>query len=350
MLDAMIASALKKLLNTHSTFRKRVSVEDQRAQHSYLFLRERQIAFMIFEYFRATGACETVQGLADFVSMTVQNDDVQDFDVRWDHALLSVSEMPSDPILQGLYKSKLQNSAQPRTVMALYDQEFARNNGTPNYQQWKTAVKLHIDQMMRNRNFKARNDVVERRSVTKDQKGNKGYVERKVGECFQRIAQGHCSKGGSCSFCHDPPASGNRGSSQRRKGRSSSPASHSKAKQTDGEKDDKEESSDKRREILCRFQNCNNPSCEFWHLPVYLNYKSEKGCVYGDIEEYVKPNEKSKKGGAKGSVATLKEATQLGCISQDSCPRKSILRELGRLGSKHAVEFSKGTWHQIKIR
>ena len=71
---------------------------------------------------------EPVQGLADLVSMTLQNDDVQDFDVRWDHALLSVSEMPSDPILEGLYKSKLQDSAQLRTVMALYDQVVARSN------------------------------------------------------------------------------------------------------------------------------------------------------------------------------------------------------------------------------
>ena len=87
------------------------------------------------EYFRATGACETVQGLADLVSMTLQNDDVQDFDVRWDHAPLAVSEMPSDPMLEGLYKSKSQNSAQLRTVMTLCDQEVARNNGTQNYQQ-----------------------------------------------------------------------------------------------------------------------------------------------------------------------------------------------------------------------
>ena len=40
----------------------------------------------------------------------------------------------------------------------------------------------------------------------------------------------------------------------------------------------------------------------------------------------------------------------MGCISQDSYPRKSILREPGRLGSKHAVKFSKGTWHQMYIR
>ena len=58
---------------------------------------------MIYEYFRATGAYEAVQGLADLFTLSLQNDDVQDFDVRWDHALLSVRAMPSDPILEGLY-------------------------------------------------------------------------------------------------------------------------------------------------------------------------------------------------------------------------------------------------------
>ena len=83
MLDAMIASALKKLINTQSTFRKKVSVADQRAQNFDRFLRGRQIAYMIYEYFSATGAfLKTVHGLADLVSMTLQNDDVQDFDVR----------------------------------------------------------------------------------------------------------------------------------------------------------------------------------------------------------------------------------------------------------------------------
>ena len=109
-------------------------------------------------------------------------------------------------------------------------------------------------------------------------------------------------------------------------------------------------------ETPCRFKFCENPSCKFWHPPVRLNYKSEKGCVRGDkchfrhVEAEGKPHRRSKKGGAKGSVATLKESLQLGCVSQDSYPRKSILREPGRSGSKHADMFSKRTWHQIKIR
>ena len=113
-------------------------------------------------------------------------------------------------------------------------------------------MKLHIDQMVRNRNLRVWNDVVERGSVTKSQKGNKAYVEREVGECFQWKAHRQCSKGGPCSFSHDGPlASGNEGKGQRRKGRSSSPASHPKAKRTDCKKDDKEENSDKRNQILC---------------------------------------------------------------------------------------------------
>ena len=44
----------------------------------------------------------------------------------------------------------------------------------------------------------------------------------------------------------------------------------------------------------------------------------------------------------------MKESTQLSCVSPDSYSRKSSLREEGHLGSKHAVKFSEGTWHQKK--
>ena len=55
MLDAKIASALKKL-RTHVHFRRRVSDEEQRSQKDDRFLRGRQIAYIIYEHFRSTGA------------------------------------------------------------------------------------------------------------------------------------------------------------------------------------------------------------------------------------------------------------------------------------------------------
>ena len=54
--------------------------------------------------------------------------------------LISVSEMPSDMMLEGLNESKLENSVQLQTVMALYDPETARAK-EPNYHKLKTAVK-----------------------------------------------------------------------------------------------------------------------------------------------------------------------------------------------------------------
>ena len=42
---------------------------------------------MIYEYFRPTGAYESIQGLADLFTMMLLDDDIQDFEVRWDHAL-----------------------------------------------------------------------------------------------------------------------------------------------------------------------------------------------------------------------------------------------------------------------
>ena len=50
MLDARIASALNKIIQ-NSHFKKKVSLEEQKAQKEDRFLRRRQIAFMIYDYF-----------------------------------------------------------------------------------------------------------------------------------------------------------------------------------------------------------------------------------------------------------------------------------------------------------
>ena len=71
MLDAKIASALKKLLDKHVRFRRRVSVEEQRAQKYDRFLRGKQIPFLIYEHVRATSACDAVQGLSDLFKKTL---------------------------------------------------------------------------------------------------------------------------------------------------------------------------------------------------------------------------------------------------------------------------------------
>ena len=79
---------------------------------------------------------------------------------------------------------KIQDSVQLQTVLALYDQETVRNNGQTSYSRFQTSVKLHIDQMMRTRNFRVRNEVVERGSVTKSQKRKEGLRWEESGRVF----------------------------------------------------------------------------------------------------------------------------------------------------------------------
>ena len=50
--------------------------------------RGRQIAFMICEYFRVTGAHEAVLDYSDLFCITLHGDDVQDFDTIWDRSFI----------------------------------------------------------------------------------------------------------------------------------------------------------------------------------------------------------------------------------------------------------------------
>ena len=54
VLDARIASALNKIIH-NSHFKKRISLEEQKAKKQDRFFRGRQIAYLIYDYFRVTG-------------------------------------------------------------------------------------------------------------------------------------------------------------------------------------------------------------------------------------------------------------------------------------------------------
>ena len=47
---------------------------------------------MIYDYFRVTGAHDTVVDYADLFSVTLHDDNIQEFDTGWDEVLLSMSE------------------------------------------------------------------------------------------------------------------------------------------------------------------------------------------------------------------------------------------------------------------
>ena len=88
------------------------------------FLRGRRIAYLIYEYFRVTGANDSVENYADLFTISFRNDEIQEFDSKWDEILLSVTQIPSDEILESSYKLGIRESEKLKTVLELYDLEI----------------------------------------------------------------------------------------------------------------------------------------------------------------------------------------------------------------------------------
>ena len=113
-----------------------------------------------------------------------------------------MTKIPSDDILEGLYKLRIRESEQLKTVLELYDLEIQKKKVGPDNHRLKTMVKRSIEQDTRNKNFGARNGNYERNAVVKNP-GTKQSVQRILGDCWQWESNGQCPRGNNCSFRHD---------------------------------------------------------------------------------------------------------------------------------------------------
>ena len=370
VLDVRIASTLNKIIH-NSHFKRRIGLEEQKAQKQDSFLRGRQIAYLIYDYFRVIGSHDSVENYADLFTISLRNDDIQEFDSKWDGILLSMTKIPPDDILEGLYKLRIRESEKLKTVLELYDLETHQKKLGPDYHRLKTMVKRSIEQEIRNKNFGSRNGNFDKKAVVKNQ-GTKQRVQRILGDCWQWETNGQCVKGDNCSFRHDidkrgkvtpsnPSPNSFMQQNERKSSRTRSPRGRSPSGRTS--------------RWPCKDYlkgTCNNSFCEKWHPPECLSYKTKRGCRFGEKCSYAhrqvdeQPNKRSKKNDDKSAVSILKKddwherglvtdqcpdrsgkpdkrsdkklgpksskrrsstARQLGCVFQDMTPPKSILRK-----------------------
>ena len=338
-----------------------------KAQKEDRFLRGRQIAYLIYEYFPVTGANDFVENYADLFTVVLRNDD----DSKWDEILLSMTQIPSDDILESLYKLRIRESETLKTVLELYDLEIHQKKLGPDDHRLKTVVKRSIEQEIRNKNFGVRNGNYERNAVVKNQ-GTKQRVQRILGDCWQWETNGQCSKGDNCSFRHDKDE----------RAKSTQPNLSPRSSTQQNVKNASRNRSPRGKSPSGRMSRwpckdylkgtCNNSFCEKWHPPECLFYKTKSGCRFGEKCSFAhrqvdeQPTKRSRKNDDKSTVAMLKkgdwqerepvtdqchdrpgkpgkrgdkklgqnsskrqssDARQLGCVFQDMKPPKSILRK-----------------------
>ena len=94
VLDAKIASALNRII-PNSYFKRSIGLEEQESQKQDRFLRVRQIAYLIYEYFRVTGANDSVENYADLFTISLRNDDIQEFDSKVGRNFIVYDENPT---------------------------------------------------------------------------------------------------------------------------------------------------------------------------------------------------------------------------------------------------------------
>ena len=114
MLYAKSASALKKII-LNSNLKKKISQEKRKTQLEDRFLRGRQILYLIYDYFRVTGALEAVLDFTDL-------------------------EVPNGKIRESLCQMRIRESDQRKTVLAMYEQKINQDPSKPSYQKLKTMV------------------------------------------------------------------------------------------------------------------------------------------------------------------------------------------------------------------
>ena len=295
VLDARIASALNKIIHK-SHFKRRISLEEQKAQKQDRFLRGRHIAYLIYDNFRVTEPTILSRTMLAY-SLGI---------------LLSVTQIPSDDILEGLYKLRIRESEKLKTVLELYDLEIHQKKLGPDYHSLKTMVKRSIEPNIRNKNFGARNGNYEKNAVVKNQ-GSKQRVQGILGDCWQLETDGLCVQGDNCIFCNDinkrgkvTPTNPSPNSFMQQNERKSSRTRSPRGKSPCG----------RMSRWPCKDHlkgTCTNSLCEKWHPPECLFYKTKSGCRFGKKCSYAhrqvdeQPTKRSKKNDDKGAVAMLKK-------------------------------------------
>ena len=196
-----------------------------------------------------------------------------------------MTQIPSDDILEGLYKLNIRKSEKLKTVLwELYNMEIHRKKAGLDHHRLKTMVKRSIEQNLRIKNFESRNGNYERNAV-KNQ-GTKQREQRFLGDCWQWKANGQCSEGDNCSFRHDinkrakttqPNPSPSSSTRQNERNASRTPSPRGKSP------------SGRMFRLPCKDYlkgTCTTPFCEKWHPPECLFCKSESGCRFGEKCSY----------------------------------------------------------------
>ena len=76
---------------------------------------------------------------ADLFTIVLRNDDIQEFDLKWDDFSSSMTQIPSDDVLESLFKLRIRESEKLKTVWELYNIEIHHKKAGPDHHRLKQS-------------------------------------------------------------------------------------------------------------------------------------------------------------------------------------------------------------------
>ena len=93
VLDSNKASGHQKII--HGDYKRKVFICGEAARKQKRFLTERQVAWMICEYFKVSDTDASVLGLNEILKVEWKNDSVQSFETRWGETIIAMRINPT---------------------------------------------------------------------------------------------------------------------------------------------------------------------------------------------------------------------------------------------------------------
>ena len=118
VLDAKIASALNRIIH-NSRFKKKGQSGGTKSPKTGPFPSRKTDRLLDLRVLPGHWANDSVENYADLFTLSLRNDDIQEFDSKWDGIPLSMTKIPSDDILEGLYKLRLRKFEKLKTVLVI---------------------------------------------------------------------------------------------------------------------------------------------------------------------------------------------------------------------------------------
>ena len=129
--------------------RTKVSLEKQKAHKSDRFLPERQIAYLMYEYLWVTGANDSVENYADLFTSVLRNNDVQEFDSKWDGILVSMTKDSTWRHLGRIVQTKIARVWETQDLIGIVQYGDSSEEGWTWLPQMEEKLKRSVEQNLR---------------------------------------------------------------------------------------------------------------------------------------------------------------------------------------------------------